>query len=54
VFDDEHQILRFLQNEGEFSESQINLLAEEENVEIIDLPDESLPKGIVPLERLFN
>lgn len=54
VFDNENQILRFLQNEGEFSETQINLLAEKENIEIIDLPDEPLPKGVVPLERLFD
>jgi hypothetical protein len=54
VFDNENQILCFLQNEGEFSEAQINLLAEEANIEIIDLPDGPLPKGVVPLERLFD
>jgi len=30
------------------------LFVEEANIEIIDLPDEPLPKGIVPLERLFD
>jgi hypothetical protein len=54
VFDNENQILCFLQNEGEFSEAQINLLAEKENIEIIDLPDGPLPKGVIPLERLFD
>jgi hypothetical protein len=52
VFDKESQILCFLQNEGEFSEAQINLLAEEENIEIIDIADGPLPKGIIPLENL--
>jgi ribonuclease HI len=54
VFDNESQILCFLQNEGEFSEAQINLLAEKVNIEIIDIADEPLPKGIVPLEDLFD
>jgi hypothetical protein len=46
--------LCFLQNEGEFSEAQINLLVEEVNIEIIDFPDGPLPKGVIPLERLFD
>jgi hypothetical protein len=54
VFDNESQILRFLQNEGEFSEDQINLLAEKANIEFIDIADRPLPKGIVPLEDLFD
>jgi hypothetical protein len=29
-------------------------LAEKENIEIIDLLDGSLPKGVAPLERLFD
>jgi ribonuclease HI len=54
VFDSEDQISHFLQNEGEFSETQINLLAEGENIDIIDIPNGPLPKGIVPLEILFD
>jgi len=53
-FDNERQIFLFLQNEGEFLEAQINLLAKKENIEIIDIADKSLPKGIVPLENLFD
>jgi hypothetical protein len=49
VFENQDQILRFLQNEGELSKTQINLLAEEAKIEIIDLLDEPFPKGIIPL-----
>jgi hypothetical protein len=53
VFDNENLIMCFLQNEGEFSEAQINLLEERENIKIIDLPDRRLLKGVTPLERFF-
>jgi hypothetical protein len=46
--------LRFLHNEDEFFEAQINILAENGNIEIIDIADGPLPKGIVPLENLFD
>jgi hypothetical protein len=29
-------------------------LEEEKNIEIIDFPDVPLPKGVIPLERLFD
>jgi hypothetical protein len=51
VFENDRQLLCFLQNEGEFFETQINLLAEKENIDIVDEP---LPKGIFPLENLFD
>jgi hypothetical protein len=54
VFESDSQLLRFLQNEGEFSEARINLLVEKESIKIIDIADEPLPKGIVPLENLFD
>jgi hypothetical protein len=54
VFDNDNQLLRFLQNEGEFSDAQINLLVERENIEIINVVDGPLPKGIIPLENLFD
>jgi len=53
VFYNENYILRFLQNEGELSETQIKLLEEEMNIEIIDFLDEPLPKGVIPLDVIF-
>jgi hypothetical protein len=53
VFYNENYILRFLQNEGELSETQIKLLEEEMNIEIIDFLDEPLPKGVIPLDIIF-
>jgi hypothetical protein len=41
-------------NEGEFFEAQLKLLDERENIEIIDVDDRPLPKGIVPLENLLD
>jgi ribonuclease HI len=43
-FDDDSQLICFLQNEGEFSEDQINLLVERENIEIIDVTEKPYPK----------
>jgi ribonuclease HI len=54
VFDSESQILRFLQNEGEFSEAQINLLAEKDNIEIIDIAERTLTQRYHPLRNLFD
>jgi hypothetical protein len=54
VFENDSQLLRFLQNEGESSEAQINLLAEKESIEIIVVANGPLPKGIAPLENLFD
>jgi hypothetical protein len=54
VFDDEKKILCFLQNEGEFSETQINLLNEEGDIKVIDFPDDSFPRILAPLERMFD
>jgi hypothetical protein len=54
VFDNENQIMCFLQNKVEFSEAQIKLSIEEANIEIIDFPNGHLPKGVIPLERLFD
>jgi ribonuclease HI len=54
VFENDNQILRFLQNEGEFSEAQISLLVEKEKIEIIHVTDGPRPKGIIPLENFFD
>jgi hypothetical protein len=54
VFNDDAQILRFLHSMKEFSGSQINFLAKSMNLRVEDLPNDSLPKGVVPLERMFD
>ena len=67
VFEDDQQVQKFLECIGEFSESQID--EEEESFEspdkasyknmivgeeIIDLKTNHIPRGLVPLERLFD
>jgi hypothetical protein len=54
VFDDDAHILRFLQSSKEFSNSQINFLENSMNLEVIDFPNDTFPKGCVPLERMFD
>jgi ribonuclease HI len=53
VFDDASQILRFLQSSKDFTVSQIIILADSMNLEVIKFPNDTLPKGCVPLERMF-
>jgi len=38
----------------EFSDIQVNFLAESMNLRIEDFPNDTLPKWIVPLERMFD
>lgn len=67
VSEDDEEINRFLQVIGEFSETRID--QENETIEecgqpklnseigkrsIVQLPSNYIPKGLVPLERLFN
>jgi hypothetical protein len=54
VFDDDAQILRFLQGSKEFSNSQVNFLENSMNLEVIDFPNNNLPKGCVPLDKMFE
>jgi len=67
VFDDDNEINRFLQVIGEFSEMQIDQGNEalEESPKsqlrnffgkdsIVQLPSNHIPKGLIPLERLFD
>jgi hypothetical protein len=54
VFDDDAQILRFMQGSKEFSNSQINFLVDSMNLEVIDFPNNTLPKGCIPLEQMFD
>ena len=67
MFEDDQQVQKFLECIDEFSESQID--EEEESLEspdkasyknmiagqeIIDLKTNHIPRGLVPLERLFD
>jgi hypothetical protein len=54
VFEDDEQIIRFMENNIEFTNSQINFLANSMNLEVINLQKNTLPKGCVPLESLFD
>jgi ribonuclease HI len=54
VFEDDDQIIRFMENNKEFTDSQINFLADSMNLEVINLQNNTLPKGCVPLESLFD
>jgi hypothetical protein len=54
VFEDDDQIVRFMENSKEFTDSQINFLADSMNLEVINLQNNTLPNGCVPLESLFD
>jgi hypothetical protein len=55
VFEDDNQIIRFMENnKKEFTDSQINILVDSMNLEVINLQNNTLPKGCVPLENLFD
>jgi hypothetical protein len=67
VFEDDLEIEKFLQSVNEFSALHIDhdldlkihphpkvFLNKISNHHIIDLPHNHIPKGLVPLERLFN
>jgi ribonuclease HI len=54
VFEDDDQIIRFMENNKEFTDSQINFLADSMNLEVINLQNNTLPKGCIPLENLFD
>ena len=54
VFEDDDQIIRFMENNKEFTDSQITFLADSMNLEVINLQSNTLPKGCVPLENLFD
>jgi hypothetical protein len=43
-----------MQGSKEFSDSQVNFLANSMNLEVIDFPNNTLPKGCVPLEQMFD
>jgi ribonuclease HI len=54
VFEDDDQILRFMENSREFTDSQVNFLADSMDLDVVNLQNNTLPKGCVPLEHLFD
>jgi ribonuclease HI len=54
VFEDDDQIIRFMENSKEFTDTQINFLADSMDLEVINLQNNTLPKGCIPLENLFD
>jgi hypothetical protein len=43
-----------MENGKEFTDTQINFLAESMDLEFINLQNNTLPKGCIPLEDLFD
>jgi hypothetical protein len=54
VFEDDDQIIRFMENNKEFTDSQIKFLADSMHLEVMNLQKNTLPKGCIPLENLFD
>jgi ribonuclease HI len=54
VFKDDDQIIRFMENNKEFTDSQVAFLADSMDLEVINLQSNTLPKGCIPLENLFD
>ena len=53
VFEDDAQVVRFLADLYEFSSGHINW-QEESEPPIMQLKENKVPKGLIPLERLFD
>ena len=43
-----------MENSKEFTDTQINFLADSMDLEVINLQNNTLPKGCIPLENLFD
>jgi hypothetical protein len=54
VFEDDDQIIRFMENRKEFTDTQVAFLVDSMDFEIINLQNNTLPKGCIPLENLFD
>jgi hypothetical protein len=54
VFEDDSQILRFMENNREFTNSQVNFLDESMDLEVVNLKNNTLQKGCILLEQLFD
>jgi hypothetical protein len=51
VFEYDDQIIRFMENNKEFTDSQIKFLADSMNLEVMYLQNNTLPKGCIPLGK---
>jgi hypothetical protein len=54
VFEDDNQILRFMENNKEFTNSQVNFLVDSMDLDVLKLKNNTLLKGCVPLDHLFD
>jgi hypothetical protein len=54
VFEDDNQILIFMENSREFTNLQENFLANSMDLDVVNLQNNTLPKGCIPLEQLFD
>jgi hypothetical protein len=54
VFEDDDQIIRFMENNKEFTDSQVAFLDHSMDLEVINLQSNTLPKGCILLENLFD
>lgn len=55
VFQDDEEIKDFLHNEGEFKDTSIDTEYDEINqMDVLQLKDNFIPKGLIPLEELFD
>lgn len=54
LFNDDAQILCFLQISNDFSNNQVNFLAESMSLRVEKLPNYTLPNGVIPLERMLD
>jgi hypothetical protein len=43
-----------MENSKEFTDSQIKFLADSMDLEVVNLQNNTLPKGCIPLENLFD
>lgn len=58
IFEDDQQVKNFIKLKEEFESTQVdqqNMLVEsKENSEVLQLKNNSIPKGLIPLEKLFD
>ena len=43
-----------MENNREFTDSQVSFLADSMNLDVVNLQNNTFPKGCVPLEHLFD
>jgi hypothetical protein len=54
VFEDDRHILNFLNSTNEFANHNIDEIQEGEEIPMIQVKSNKIPKGLVPLEQLFD